>query len=577
MDSLIDPEGVTEFLDPLVLRARARIGTFLRDKWRLDVLLGVGGMAAVYAATHRNGSRAAVKILHTELSINQQVRSRFLREGYVANSVGHDGAVKVIDDDVADDGSLFLVTELLDGETLEERRLRFGGRLSEDEALSIADQLLDVLVAAHAKGVVHRDLKPENVFLTRSGVVKVLDFGIARLRELSTASTATKTGTSMGTPAYMPPEQARGLWDEVDARSDLWAVGATMFCLLTGKLIHGGRTANEQLLEAMTKSAPPLASVLPSTSPNVAQVVDRALAFARDERWHDAHRMQDAVRHTYHDRHGAPLSTAPRLTVPEAVANRTLSSAPGALAARLPTTAQPVASGPSGVGAPSASPGFLRKRLVVPVLAAVVALGIAVGGIAATGVLRRTARSGASAAAPSASQWIAPVVFALSASAAVPPSETAAGDVASAATAAPMAAVEPAKPIPTGRPAAAATAPTVGSSKPGDTMAVPAGSSEQPLPQLPSVTAFRQGLAASLPPAQACLAPGDVAWRVTLLFRSDGTVQHVEAVASSLTQDCSDNVCLQNKAACIRAALVKTRVPPFAQPSFSVGETVRPN
>ncbi len=111
-----------------------------------------------------------------------------MREGYLANAVGHEGAVKVIDDDVVGDGSLYLVTELLDGETLEERRLRLGGSLSQDEVLLVADQLLDVLVAAHAKGIVHRDLKPENVFLTRRGQVKVLDFGIARLRELSTIS-----------------------------------------------------------------------------------------------------------------------------------------------------------------------------------------------------------------------------------------------------------------------------------------------------------------------------------------------------------------------------------------------------
>jgi serine/threonine protein kinase len=107
--------------------------------------------------------------------------------------------------------SLFLVTELLDGETLEDRRNRFGGRLPEDEVLSVADQLLDVLAAAHAKGVIHPDLKPENVFLTRSGNVKILDFGIARLRELSTATSATRSGVSMGTPSYMAPEQACGL------------------------------------------------------------------------------------------------------------------------------------------------------------------------------------------------------------------------------------------------------------------------------------------------------------------------------------------------------------------------------
>src|ERR1700678_2561544 len=146
-----DDDAVTELLDPLTGRVRTRVGHTLKGKWRLDVLLGVGGMAAVYGATHRNGSRVAVKILHPELSTNAEVRSRFTREGHAANAVGHDGAVKVIDDDAAEDGSLYLVTELLDGETLEDRRVRSGGRLREDEVLSVADHVLDVLVAAHAK------------------------------------------------------------------------------------------------------------------------------------------------------------------------------------------------------------------------------------------------------------------------------------------------------------------------------------------------------------------------------------------------------------------------------------------
>jgi serine/threonine-protein kinase len=316
----------------------------LKEKYRLDVLLGVGGMAAVYAATHRNGSRVAIKLLHPELSVSPGVRSRFMREGYAANAVGHDGVVRVSDDDVAGDGAAFLVMELLDGETLEDRRQRYGGRLSEDEVLSVTDQVLDVLVAAHSKGIVHRDLKPENVFLTRDGRVKVLDFGIARLRELSTASRTTRTGHSMGTPSFMAPEQARALWDQVDGRSDLWSVGATMFSLLSGTEVHSGRTANEVLIAAATTPAPPLASVLPEVSPEVARVADKALAFEREHRWQDAATMQEAARSAYHDRHGAPISTAPRLTVPPTIVNRTLASAAvGPVSPGTPTTNGPVA------------------------------------------------------------------------------------------------------------------------------------------------------------------------------------------------------------------------------------------
>jgi len=372
-----EPDEVTAFLDPLVVRAKGRLGQILRNKWRLDVLLGVGGMAAVYAATHRNGSRVAIKILHTELSASEDIRTRFVREGYAANAVGHDGAVNVIDDDIADDGSLYLVTELLDGETLEDRRVRSGGQLSEDDVLSVADQLLDVLVAAHAKGVIHRDIKPANIFLSRSGQLKVLDFGIARLRELSTASMATKSGSAMGTPAFMSPEQARGLWDEVDGRSDVWSVGATMWQSLTGKLVHEGRTANEELLSAMTNPATPILSVLPKLSPAVAQVVDRALAFEKEKRWLDAMRMQEGVRRAYHDRHSAPITTAPRLTVPETVPNRTISPAADVPSPLPATTGRPVANSLSALRSLASS-----RRPVAIAAVGVVAAGLVVSGIA---------------------------------------------------------------------------------------------------------------------------------------------------------------------------------------------------
>ncbi|HEX6766521.1 MAG TPA: serine/threonine-protein kinase, partial [Polyangiaceae bacterium] len=140
-------------------RAHARVGFVLRQKWRLDAVIGIGGMASVYAATHRNGSRVAIKMLHPEVAIDQEVTSRFLREGYVANAVGHPGTVRVLDDDVAEDGAPFLVMELLEGETLDSS-LAHGKLMSLREAIVVADQVLDVLAAAHAKDIVHRDIKP---------------------------------------------------------------------------------------------------------------------------------------------------------------------------------------------------------------------------------------------------------------------------------------------------------------------------------------------------------------------------------------------------------------------------------
>ena len=304
--------------DSVLERAQALVGQVLRDKWHLDSLIGVGGMASVFAATHRNGRRGAVKLLHTEFSLDKSIRSRFLREGYLANKVGHPGTVEILDDDTVESGAVFLVMELLEGETVDRRWVRKDRRLETGEVLLIADKVLDVLAAAHDKGIVHRDVKPENMFITHAGEIKVLDFGIARLRDLSQGSTATRFGTTLGTPAYMSPEQALGRNDEVDSISDLWAVGASMFTLLTGRHVHGGKTVNEQLVGAATKQAPLVRSIDPDVPPRVAAVVDKALAFERKDRWTDARAMQRAVREAYLELFGGTMATAPRLEVPDA-------------------------------------------------------------------------------------------------------------------------------------------------------------------------------------------------------------------------------------------------------------------
>ncbi len=281
-------------IEDLVSRAQARLGAILSRKYRLDALLGIGGMATVYAAVHlRNGNRVAVKVLHRELSVEAFIRDRFLREGYASNAVEHPGTVRVLDDDVSEDGTVFLVMELLDGETLEQRWERAGRKLPLAEVVRWTWQLLDVLAAAHARGIVHRDLKPQNLFLTRDGQLKVLDFGMARVGEQ--AITVTRSGAVIGTPPFMPPEQALGRQREIDARSDVWSVGATVFTLLSGRLVHGGETPEEALVHAATCAAPPLLSAAPDVPPAFAQVIDRALAFGRADRWANAGAMQEAI------------------------------------------------------------------------------------------------------------------------------------------------------------------------------------------------------------------------------------------------------------------------------------------
>jgi serine/threonine protein kinase len=275
--------------------AERRSGAVLSDRWTLGVLLGSGGMADVYAAAHRNGRPVAIKILRRELSTIPSVVERFKREGYLANRVGHPSVVAILDDDVTEDGSPFLVMERLVGATLAES-LRRGKVFTTGEVLGIADAILDVLVASHAKGIVHRDLKPANVFVTDEGAVKILDFGIAGVRELTRVSGETLIGTTMGTPAFMPPEQARGRWDEVDARADVWSLGATLFVLLTRKPARTAGTLDEELLAAMTEPIASVRSRDAGVPARMAAVVDRALAFDREGRWQTAQAMKDALR-----------------------------------------------------------------------------------------------------------------------------------------------------------------------------------------------------------------------------------------------------------------------------------------
>jgi len=280
--------------DKVLERLQARIGTTVNNKYKLDALLGLGGMAAVYAATHRNGGKVALKVLHVELSRMEDIRARFLREGYVANKVGHPGVVRVTDDDVAPDGCVYLVMELLEGRTLELHRQQAGGRLPIAEALALVGDVLDVLASAHTNRIVHRDIKPDNVFLTNAGKTKLMDFGIARLLD---ASQATGAGALMGTPAFMSPEQAGGRNKEIDARSDVWSVGALLFVLLTGQDVHRAKTGPEQMIYAATQPARSITTVMPELAAEVAHVIDVALAFDMRSRWQTAAAMRNALRY----------------------------------------------------------------------------------------------------------------------------------------------------------------------------------------------------------------------------------------------------------------------------------------
>jgi serine/threonine protein kinase len=262
----------------------ARLGQTVLGKWTLESVLGTGGMAAVYLARHSIGRREAIKILHPEVARDAEQRKRFDQEARAANQLGHPGAVEIRDVDITEDGCPFMVMELLEGETLGDVANRHDG-LPLPDLLRYTDEVLDVLVVAHARGIVHRDIKLGNLFLTKGGKIKVLDFGIARIA----SSHITRAGARLGTTAYMPPEQIRG--EAVDGRADLFAVGATMFRIIAKRRVHEAKTEVDLIAKMAMNPAPLLATVC-EAPPNVCLVVDRALAFRVAERYPDARTMQ---------------------------------------------------------------------------------------------------------------------------------------------------------------------------------------------------------------------------------------------------------------------------------------------
>jgi serine/threonine-protein kinase len=281
----------------ILARAEQRLGSTLCGKYRIDRVLGVGGMAVVYVATHRMQKQFALKMLHPELSMRSDIRQRFLKEGIAANTVGHPGAVSVIDNDTTEDGAAFIVMELLDGAEVEALWEGLGRRMPAPYVLALTHQLLDVLASAHARSIIHRDIKPQNLFVTYEGQLKVLDFGIARVRDAAASSGAnvTDTGMMLGTPAFMAPEQALAKSSEIDDRTDLWAVGATMFTLLCGQYVHEGENGAQVAIKAATTSARSLKSVWHDVPEPLAALVDRALAFNKEDRWRGAAEMREAV------------------------------------------------------------------------------------------------------------------------------------------------------------------------------------------------------------------------------------------------------------------------------------------
>jgi serine/threonine-protein kinase len=260
------------------------LGTVLGESYELVRAIGEGGMGRVYEARHQRlaSKRFAVKVLHADLARQTDVVGRFLREAEATSVLSHINIVGVVDVNRLPDGRPYIVAELLEGTSLADYFERVQ-KLSLTEAVNIARQLCAALGAAHERDIVHRDIKPENVFLVGEAgrrTVKVLDFGISRVGE--GAASLTKTGIVMGTPAYMPPEQARGA--RVDHRADIYAVGAILYEAVTGKPPFEGADMMATLAQVIAQEPVRPCTLNAAVPPALEMTIQRAMAKNPGER-----------------------------------------------------------------------------------------------------------------------------------------------------------------------------------------------------------------------------------------------------------------------------------------------------
>jgi serine/threonine-protein kinase len=279
-----------------ILTARERINTEIGGRYRAKRIIGEGAFGAVFAAEHMLTAReVALKILHPHLVQTEQIAQRFLLEAQTMAKIRHPGICQILDAGREPDGTIFLALELLEGETLEES-LERRGKLPRAEALRIAIEVLDALAAAHAREIVHRDIKPANIYLNREseGVyhAKLLDFGIAHVAPKG-GNKLTDAGVVLGTPEYMPPEQARG--KSVGPVSDVWAVGVVLYEMLSGMVPWSGDSAASVLIAVANNPLTDIRELQPDTPVQLVQVINRALEKDPERRFHSAEEMRDAI------------------------------------------------------------------------------------------------------------------------------------------------------------------------------------------------------------------------------------------------------------------------------------------
>ncbi len=395
--------------------SESMVGAVLNAKWRLTKLLGEGGMGAVFAADGLQGQGTrAIKVLHAEFVNEPQILERFFKEGQAARQLQHPNVAQVFEYGQAEDGTPYLVMELLHGIALSEY-VQPGKAVHIQQAAPIIYGVLQALVAAHTQGIVHRDLKPDNIYLVPDAAgrynVKVLDFGIAKVMDAAGGmGSKTRTGVLLGTPGYMSPEQIKNA-KAVDPRSDLWSVGVIFYEMVTGQLAFDAATDFARLTAVLTQDPKPIAQVAPHLA-MWSEFFDRAMARDPDRRYASADEMARALITTARAQAGAavlPTAEFRTVAVQQALAatqndyvqpppkregtTQASAQAPdGIHPVRAPMPSVRVVTPPPAIGEslrPPAQPGGIQPLWVAFIAVACGALGFAAGFVVAWAVFAR--------------------------------------------------------------------------------------------------------------------------------------------------------------------------------------------
>ena len=363
-------------------------GAVLAGTYEVTRLLGEGGMGSVWEARHLRLERkkVAIKVLHGFVASDGEAVNRFQREANIASRLGHPNIIQVHDFNNLESGAPYLVLEYLEGESLNDRLRQ--GPVPLPQALAFARQIGSALQAAHNEGIVHRDLKPHNVFLCPSEThgyateqVKVLDFGISKIQGSDTVKT--QTNAILGTPQYMSPEQAKGAHRDIDHRTDVFALGAIVYEMLSGRAAFLGDSIPEVMFKVVYEEPPPLAELAPGLPANVLAAVAHALVKDRDQRCESAAAFVEALTgDPLNTLRGGPATAAvnsPQLSssLAAAAASRSASSAsvPGVRAASPEAFAATMATGdgraaPGDAFGPTMTPVSVTPPVHVAMLAA---------------------------------------------------------------------------------------------------------------------------------------------------------------------------------------------------------------